>query len=234
MAEPWLNAGNNLLGVAFLHFIGKGVEFALLEDPVPDPFAAKGRGIFMRSYDLVCNSRWIGLREIAVGSDLQPLKPDNKTRSQTEARWLKAPTTRRTRLQASLRHLRLAFIYGACFDTLLHLLQRFGHDTVGLSLVPPDGIHRFYTQPYILLPRSPFAFQAPLLLVDLVVTASIGGGVFTMLIFGYHLMAFLMVGSGVYEVEAWEVDLFHGPLTSDNLLEFWGKGWHQLFRVSDP
>lgn len=120
-------------------------------------------------------------------------------------------------------------IYGTTFDTLLHLLRYFGKDTVGRSDVPIGGVERFYSDPFII-----FGYRAPSLLVDLVVKAAIGGGVFNMLILGYHAAAFVMVGSGLYEVEAWETDLFKGPLGSESLLDFWGKGWHQIFRVSPP
>lgn len=220
----------------FLHFIGRAVEFALLEDPVIDPFMAKGRSRIMCAYDLCCNSRWIGLRPVnAVESSSSSIKSPERHTSPTapvsDDKWLPRPSKIRTRRQAVLRHARLAYTYLLAFDTLLNLLRYFGRENVGLSHVPPGGVDKFFSDPYILLPRSRYATRAPDLLVDLCVKAFLGGGVLAMLSGGYHLAAAVMVGCGVYEVEAWEVDLFNGPMAAGSVLEFWGKGWHQVFRV---
>lgn len=139
----------------------------------------------------------------------------------------------RTRRQAFFRHLRLALTHLLIFDVLLNLLRYFGAGTVGQPHVPSGGVEKFFSAPYILLPRTRFAYRAPSLLVDMVVRAFIGGGVYVMLIGGYHVAAAGMVGLGIYEVEAWGVDLFNDPNGAGSVLEFWGKGWHQIFRVSN-
>lgn len=237
-AEPWLNAGNNLIGVSMIHLLGKAFEFALLEDPVEDPFLAKGRDRIMCAIDLLCNSRWVGLRPVP-STKRQAFKGRNDVTAQATSskasgddRWLARPSHTRTRKEAFQRHLILGSIYFLILDISLNLLRQLGSTTVALSNVPTGGVDRFFSQAFIILPRSKYAFRAPHLLVNFVVKAFIGNGVVMLLNGGYHLAGAVAVGSGVYAVEAWEPDMFANPLGVGSLLEFWGKGWHQIFRVS--
>jgi hypothetical protein len=221
-----------------IHLFCKALEFALLEDPVEDPFFAKGRDRLFCASDLLCNSRWIGLRPVspmnapASSTPAKDASTHTKPPRNPDDKWLVRPSHTRTRKEAFLRHLTLGSIYLLFLDTSLNLLRQLGSTTIGTYNVPPGGYDKFFSQPFIILPRTKYAFCAPRLLVNFVVKACIGNGVVMLLNGGYHVAGAAAVGSGVYEVEAWESDMFANPLGVGSLLEFWGKGWHQIFRVS--
>jgi hypothetical protein len=82
------------------------------------------------------------------------------------------------------------------------------------------------------LPRSTLLVPVHPWVVLLISELCIGIGVWQALSLGYHFFAMLCVGSGLYEVDAWEVNFFDQWWKADSLLELWGRGWHQIFRVS--
>jgi hypothetical protein len=150
-----------------------------------------------------------------------------------QSRWLPMPTVRRTRSQATLRHARLTATYYLVLDTMLCLLRSLGKSTIGRPDAPPSATHIFiHKNVYSLLPRSTLSVHVHPWVVLLISELCIGVGVWQALSLGYHFFAMLCVGSGLYEVEAWEVDLFDQWWKADSLLELWGRGWHQIFRVS--
>ena len=164
-------------------------------------------------------------------------------------RYLPQAKLGRTRLQASLRHLGLFITHCLALDALMGLLKAFASDTIGNSA----GIHRavdvfiathdFYLFPYLrnssltrLLVSIGFNetitdFQPPTWFVEVVVMSCIATITWQGLTMAYRFIAFWYVATGIYEVEAWEVDLFNQPWKADSVLDMWGRRWHQVFRV---
>jgi hypothetical protein len=143
------------------------------------------------------------------------------------------PTVRRTRSQATLRHARLTATHYLVLDTMLCLLRSLGKSTIGRPDAPPNATRIFiYKNVYTLLPRSTLLVPVHPWVVLLISELCIGIGVWQALSLGYHFFAMLCVGSGLYEVDAWEVNFFDQWWKADSLLELWGRGWHQIFRVS--
>lgn len=48
----------------------------------------------------------------------------------------------------------------------------------------------------------------------------------------YHLAALVTIGTGTLETESWDIDLFGKPWAPTGVLDFWGRQWHQVLRVS--
>jgi hypothetical protein len=196
--------------------------------------------MFLGSFDLAINSRWVGLGPVGLMTDAQEgpgareIKGDGKgvEDSFKPERWLPYVSAGRTRSQAALRHLYHAIIHYITIDTLMAMIDVFGKGTIANPHYTPNSIPRFISShSFTLLPHF-FPMTPPPWLVEAVVELSVGAGVWQGISWGYHTFGFLAVASGLYEVEAWEVDHFDSPWKADSLLDMWGKRWHQMFRVS--
>jgi hypothetical protein len=205
------------LGVAWLHLIAKYVEFSVIDEPVVDSL--------LGGFDLCINSRWIGLRELA----LDPTNPPVGVGKAGNPQWMPL-TTRRSRAGATLRHAALAVFHFAVLDILITLIRTLGWDTVGRSDPPPNAIDRFVHHTTFIF--APTDSAIPSWLILFMAQLAVGVGVWQGLVAAYHTFGLVAVGSGLYDVAAWEIDLFNRPWASDSLIDFWGRGWHQLFRVS--
>lgn len=139
----------------------------------------------------------------------------------------------RTRSGAIGRHVRHAFTHYAVLDTMLAVLRRIGPDTlaaVHASTQPGLFAQFLNTTGFRVLPAlldwktTPFAVEfATQCCVPIIIWQALSAG--------YHVAAALALGTGLWEVQSWDVDLFDAPWKADSLIDLWGKRWHQLFRV---
>jgi hypothetical protein len=119
-------------------------------------------------------------------------------------------------------------------DTLLALERYTASTTLGNPHGTPHAVEKFISSNNIyLFPGTRLQVPAPRLLVETVITFSVGATVWQGLVGGYHTFALVALLAG-WEVESWEVDLMDQPWKADSLLDMWGRRWHQLFRVSPP
>ncbi|WVQ94491.1 hypothetical protein IAU59_001570 [Kwoniella sp. CBS 9459] len=161
--------------------------------------------------------------------------PDTRHRE----KWLPWPKVRRTRSQAVKRHAVIALRNYVLFDTFLSLVRDFGADTIGSTSPVPNGFYRFsHENQFVLFPRLFNAtwgsgagpLVAPWWLTEIATELGVATGVWLGISAGYHFLGAVLVGTGLWEVESWEVDLFDNPLAAESLLDFWGRRWHQFFR----
>ncbi len=243
---PWFNAFNNGLGITYIHLLGKFVEFALIEGPMIDPYHAQGRGRIISALDLSINSRMIGYGQVGVdqptsnpkekGATASSNGPDGSVKVKGQAtpgnreRWLPYVSRGRTRLRATIRHFTHAYVHFVVLETLVTLIRHFGSDTIGNPTGHPHAMASFLTKSFVLFPDL-LLIPVPRMLIEMVCEFSIAAGVWQGISWGYHTLAFLTVGSGLWEVESWEVDLFDAPWKADSMMDLWGRRWHQLFRV---
>ncbi|WRT65544.1 uncharacterized protein IL334_002489 [Kwoniella shivajii] len=164
--------------------------------------------------------------------------------------WLPWPKVKRTRTQAFIRHLSIAIKNYIIFDTFLYMIRYFGSNTIGSNLPVSNALYRFsHENTFIIFPSIHFfdledsgqvsgrkqmgmgtGIIAPWYLVEFAVELSVAVGVWLGISAGYHFLGAICVGTGFWETESWEIDLFDNPLKADSLLDFWGRRWHQFFR----
>ena len=247
-----------MVGVGTLHLFGKYVEFALLHGPIEDKYIKRGRSRLLAAFDLPINSRWLGLRELDskgassrvsdgeanshVEDVSEAVRPHANGRALKSTTPAQLPTTspRRTRLEASVRHLNLFFIHFTMTAFLCILLREVGSDTIGNARGIPNSVNRFLSEnTFVLLPflsessslsKIPLFFP-PSWIIEIIIEWFGFLVVWQTLVMGFRFVALLGVASGLYEVEAWETDLFNAPWKAESLIDMWGKRWHQLFRV---
>ena len=258
-AEPSLNVFNEGMVVASCHLLIKYLELMLRSEPLVDPYLAQGkRGSIVAAMDLCINSRMIGLwpaaksdealkSEVKASSD-QPLRgirrravsPTSNGPSAPQGKSPPAkidhprhlpplPTHCRTRFQATIRHLLLTLLAHSVLDVQLQLLSR----SPWFVQPTPKSISKWSGTPRILLPSSLRIVMPSWVAAQIPVTLT-GYIVYAGLSWGYRVAALVCVGSGLWDVESWEVDLFDSPWNADSVLQLWGRRWHQLFRVSPP
>jgi len=238
------NAFNDGFGIAALHLIAKYVEFGVIQGPVQDRWIKAGtRSKVLGAFDIAINSRWGGLGPVGIMTKSQEGSgPSNTIQSKgkgtavkfEQERWLPYVNIDRTRLQATMRHLQHALVHYITIDTLMGLIDLFGEGTIANPHYTPNSIPTFInTHTFTLLPHF-YPLTPPTWVIWSVVELSVAAGVWQGISWGYHFFGFLGVGSGLYEVEAWEIDHFDAPWKADSLLDMWGKRWHQMFRVSPP
>ena len=169
------------------------------------------------------------------------VKVDGEVIPANRERWLPYPSIQRTRLQACLRHLGLFTVHYIVVDSLVGYLHVVSKDTIADARGSHAVVAKMIsTNEFILLPflqHAPFAFlnvpkiHPPVWFIETTIEAFIALIVWQSLSMGYRAIAFVMVGSGFYETDAWEVDLFDQPWKADSILNMWGRRWHQIFRV---
>ena len=139
----------------------------------------------------------------------------------------------RSRLRATIRHATHCAFHFFVFDTMLALLWKFGGSTIANPCGTPNALQAFTDRTsFVLFPKSASPVPIPTLAVEVVVELSLAAAIWQAISSAYHLLAALLVGSGLWEVESWEVDLFDAPWKADSILDLWGRRWHQIFRVS--
>ena len=233
-----------------MHLMGKYLEFGLLNGPINDPYVARGtRSKYLAAIDLAINSRMVGLGLIDLNKDKKsapssgsndPKEPDGGVKSENDIiphhreRWLPYTSKpHRSRISAVFRHLRRTAVYYTVFDTLMALLWHFGGSTIANPSGMVGAVDSFLdTSRFVLFPHSAWSTKVPTLVVAIIIELSIAGAVWQAISMGYHTFAMVAVGSGIWEVEAWEVDIYDSPWKGDSILNMWGRRWHQLFRVS--
>ncbi|ORX36319.1 hypothetical protein BD324DRAFT_628280 [Kockovaella imperatae] len=255
--EPWQRAWNIGIGTAMVALSGKYIDFALLRGPIVDPYRAKGRNRLLSTFDLPINNRWVGLEATdlnAYAFEKAPkassnghgtkgsVKVDGKIFPRHPERWLPYTLAHRTRLQASIRHLTLAVTHYLVVNTLIEFLHIVAPETIGNSSGVKGSVPKFIlTHRLIVFPwlqAVPFKslniepILAPVWLTETVTEAFIAIIAWQGLSWGYRMVAVVAIASGIYEVEAWEVDLFDQPWKADSILNMWGRRWHQIFRRS--
>ena len=219
-----------------------------MDDPVIDPYTAKGRPQVISVVDLAINSRMIGLGSINVGtvglrgsanklagsdgsieSDGQS---DTVSKKPKKERWLPYPKKVRTRPEAVTRHFLHFLVHYTTLDTLLFLMSELGPLTIGNPRGCPGALSKFVNNnTFTSLPRL-YPIQVPPIVVELVTTLGMAVGTWQGFSMGYHFFATLAVGSGLWETESWEIDFFNEPWNAESMLDLWGTRWHQLFRVN--
>jgi hypothetical protein len=235
-----------------MHLAAKYLEYGCIKGPIVDPYVARGsRSLFMGAIDLAINSRMVGLgrikssRRSPVGRTSNEVKgPDGGVQVNGSAtpdviphhreRWL--PYTSdpgRSRLSAAFRHFRLMVIYYTVFDTLMALLWHVGGSTIADPHGRPGAVQTFLdSSHFVMLPKLAHPLPVPTALVVVIIELSIATAVWQAISMGYHTVALMAVASGLWETEAWEVDIFDAPWKADSILDMWGRRWHQIFRVS--
>lgn len=255
---PQYQAVNELIGVLWLHLMAKSVEFAAIPGKLVDPYTSRGRNVIVSAFDSAFNSRWIGLdgMEKEQTSRLQGedsheggAKPASDTQqeswlastggrrqraivSSSQLRFLPAPMAPRSRSEAVAFHFRQALIAYFVLDTALSLLRFYGHTTISLPRAQAGALHAFtHKQQFVLLPAF-YPIEVPPSLVRIGMVFFVGAGIWKGLEMGWHAAAVLALSTGLWEPESWDVPLFSAPWRADSLLDFWGRRWHQVFRVS--
>ncbi|EKD03233.1 hypothetical protein A1Q2_02454 [Trichosporon asahii var. asahii CBS 8904] len=202
----------------------------LLKDPVVDPWMALGRPRWVAAIDLAINLRHVYLGSVGLDTSAGPpnlalpeLKPGERPQVEVHLRhWRRQPRPT-TRLAAFARHLgHFLFIY--CLeDALFTFVRAVGPD----ALAPPGG--RAWLPQYdhivpgliaetrtILLP-STIGYVVPPFYVGVVLKAAAPMMIWGMLSGVYHLGAILCIGSGFWEPETWDTDMFDAPFRSTSL-----------------
>lgn len=255
--QPWFNAFNNGLGIGYMTISLRYLEFAFIEGRLVDEYwESRGRHWSVAAFDICINARWLGLgpeglkqtgSSPKVNYSVDSYSPNNshspsngrivanggaiKRQSQTYPAWVVKPPLRLSRSQAVLRHFIIFFRNYTICDTMLSLLRAYGSDTIGSSTPVPHALYQFsHKNAFIVFPKVAGGFIAPRWLADLAAVICVAVCVWLALSMAYHFLAAIAVGTGLYEAEAWEVDLFDDPLAADSLLDFWGRRWHQFFR----
>lgn len=212
----------------------------MLEEPVVDPYLERGRPRLLSALDLAMNSRLIGLGPVGVGSVGLRGQGDTPNGANGGVPVVgKEPTVgklrrKRSRPEATLRHIGHFLVHYTTLDTLLYLMGTLGPTTIGNPRGAPNALHDFvYNNTYISLPRL-YPTVVPPIIVEAVTTLGMAVGTWQGFSMGYHFFAALAVGSALWETESWELDLFDAPWKAESMLDLWGKRWHQLFRVSPP
>ncbi|WWC68810.1 uncharacterized protein I206_102745 [Kwoniella pini CBS 10737] len=148
--------------------------------------------------------------------------------------WLPWPKIKRTKFQSVKRHLFIAIKNYIIFDTCLHLIRFYGSNTIGSNYPISNAFYKFsHENQFIIFPilKSIIGeILVPWWIIELITEISVAIGVWLGISCGYHLLGCLLVGSGIWETDSWEIDIFDNPLKSDSLLDFWGRRWHQFFR----
>ena len=249
---------NVVHSVGTMHLLVKYLEYGLLERTIVDPRVKAGkRSKLFAALDLTMNSRMLGMGATTLDAPKKGdatarptlstpatpttandpkgpdggVKVDGQTIPPTSSRSLKNRTPE-TRITAVLRHARIATVSYITLDTLLVLLARFGSSTIALPGGRADALATFLDgTDFVFLPRLDSPLAVPRFAVEVITITSVGIAVYVGLQMAYHLLAVAFVGSGIWEVESFEVDFMDSPWKADSLLDLWGRRWHQLFRV---
>ncbi len=232
---PEYNAFNAGLGLTFLHVAGKYVQFAAMEEPMVDPYTEKGRSRVMSAVDLAMNSRMLDLGSVgiaSVGLHGQASVPNGANGHVPVAGEKLKPVRRvRNRSEATARHFLHFLVHWTTLDTLLWLMSNLGPTTIGNPRGCPNAIYKFVNLNTFVAFPSLYPIVVPPILVEGVVTLGLAVGTWQGFSMAYHFFATLAVGSGFWETESWERDLFDRPWKAESMLDLWGRRWHQLFRV---
>lgn len=238
--------------------MAKSVEFAAIPGKLLDPYTARGRNVIVSAFDSAFNSRWIGLDGVekeqtsrlhgensqeggakavsdttrqADGPAAQNGRRQRAIVSSSQLRFLPPPMAPRSRSEAIAFHFRQALIGYFVLDTFLSLLRFYGHTTISLPRAQAGALHAFtHKQQFVLLPAF-FPVEVPPALVRIGMVFFVGAGIWKGLEMGWHAAAVLALSTGLWEPESWDVPLFSAPWRADSLLDFWGRRWHQVFRV---
>lgn len=156
---------------------------------------------------------------------------DGQVSSKSRERWLPYSKIKRTKASSLRRHAVHAFVHYASLDTLSAALRYWGSDNIANpngfagSMAAYNAQNHFVFLPHILdIPVPPILVTWALVLTMVI-------GIWQGMSWIYHLFAFIAVGSGLWEVSSYEVDLFDQPWKADSMLDLWGRRWHQIFRV---
>jgi hypothetical protein len=239
------NAFNDGISIAFLHLGFKYMLFALLRNPVVDPYAANGRWRIISLIDLCINSRMLGYGNVGLAP-----KADDKLKGKAvpvvdstisnpsntaAASRLPLPESvtpspvkpTRTRFEACMRHSQHFLTHYIVVDTLLYLLGIFGPTTIGSPTGYKGSIHQFTLDNQFHFLPSTLGIPVPTWVVVVTIELATAAVVWQGLSMGYHAFALMALGVG-WEVECWEVDLFDQPWRADSVLDLWGRRWHQV------
>ncbi|WVQ74502.1 hypothetical protein IAR50_004103 [Cryptococcus sp. DSM 104548] len=253
--QPWFNALNNGIFIGCMTLTVRYLEFAFIKGTLIDQYwEDKGRHWIVSAFDVCTNARWIGLdpvdldskkiemgvkgskvdargSRVATGADV---KSGGKVVPRRQyPPWVIVPTSLPSRSRATFRHLTIAFRNYVISDILLSLLRSFGSNSIGSSTPVPNALRRFSgDNTFVLFPKLGNGLESPRWATEMAAVIAVALCVWMGLSMGYHAIAGVMVGTGLFEVEAWEIDLFDAPLKADSLLDFWGHRWHQFFRHS--
>lgn len=233
------------------------MEFAFIESRLLDEYwECRGRHWSVAAFDVCINARRLGLGleslkqtssspqvNCSVDSSHNSNPASNGRvvvgddaiirQSQTYPIWVVKPPLRLSRSEAVLRHFIIFFRNYTICDTMLSLLRAYGSDTIGSFTPVPNALYKFsHENTFVVFPKVGGGLTAPRWLAELAAVICVAVCVWLALSMAYHFLATIAVGTGLYEAEAWGVDLFDNPLAADSLLDFWGRRWHQFFRVS--
>jgi hypothetical protein len=213
----------------YIHFMGKTIEFALLQEPLRDPNPRRSRAT--SAWGLFINSRLIGYGDF--GLDDMSGTPNSATVGVPERqfRLLVAGASTgwrpKSRLLSTLRHSLFALFCYTFVDTLFHLFPLL--DPVFQQ--PYGGKDVFWTftaRRFIALP-STYQLAVPRLIAVLTTQAVLGIAIWAVLEGTYQFGATVHVLLG-WPVAEWDLDLLASPAESSSLIEFWGARWHATFR----
>lgn len=193
---------------------------------------ALGRSRHVAAVDLCINSRLVSLGSVGLDTLAGPPNASLPKHPHVE-RHLRHKRRKRhprptTRWGSVARHARHAFTHYVVVDTLLALLSLVGPDTLGVPQGTRNVLDKFIASTKItvlpgildwVLPAGGVRFSTELC-VPLVIWQSLSCG--------YHCLALACVGSGFWEVQSWDVDLFDAPWRADSIIDLWGKRWHQV------
>ena len=228
-----------------MHLATKYLIFGFLKGPIHDPWLQRGRSRFIAAVDLCFNSRMVGLgmidqrsgRNKSIGKDgdvAEPSKPSGQyPLPYDKEHWLPYTHSSRSWLASVWWHIWRSALSYTAIDFTLSLMWQFG----AAQLCDPRGrensIKAFLdASTFVLFPRSSSPIPIPRVVVEVGVELGVACGVWQAISWLYHLAAALLVGSGLWESQSWELDIFDKPWKADSILDMWGRRWHQLFRVS--
>ena len=245
-AESYYGAFNAGVTIAYLHVLGKYVQFALPRYPIIDPYIAEGRSRIRAAVDLAFNTRMLGLGPTQIGGgrvvnskdvgatasnvglDGEVKLAGQPTTRANRARWLPYVNCGRTRLQATFRHAWRAYFHYVILDVLRNLIQHFGATTIGSPTGGTNVVQSFLADnKFVFLPRL-YRVPVPDWVVESAAVWCMSGGLWHGLSLVYHFGALVTVGSGLWEPESWEADLFDAPWKADSVMQLWGNRWHQV------
>ncbi|TXT04280.1 hypothetical protein VHUM_04278 [Vanrija humicola] len=195
---------------------------------------ALGRSRHIAAFDVCINSRLVSLR--SVGLDTLAGPPNAALPKQPHVeRHLRHKRRKRhprptTRAGSVARHVRHALVHYVVLDTMLALLRLVGPDTLGTPHGTRNVLDKFVNSTRITALPGFLGWVVPSGGVRFLTELCVPLAIWQALSCGYHALATACIGSGLWEVQSWDVDLFDSPWRADSIIDLWGKRWHQMFR----
>ncbi|KAL1409104.1 hypothetical protein Q8F55_005928 [Vanrija albida] len=240
VVTPGANALNTTLGSLYVHTVLKYVWFAAAPGAT-DAFMRVGnrrkRSLPFAALDLCLNSRYSAISARDEADDVKDDTRRHRSRRRSPPVKPSFPLVLSTASRApeALRYLLLGFGQIFVAGALLAIVRTAGPSTLGnpnparSKLATFLGTTGFELIPGVIDPCDigEKRIVLPPVVIEVLITVALGAAPYLTMSGLYSLAAGAAVGSGLWESECWQPDLFNSPWKADSLLDFWRR-WHAL------